>query len=160
MSDAADKLARTRLAIIAHLQRREQQRERGGADEQEQFDESVDADGQVSGRRRRAHGEYRRAGNGWFGRTRRVVTSWWRHHPAHTALELATPALSEYAARKPFQYIGIAALAGAAIALARPWRLVSITGLLLAVLKSSQLSSAVLSAMAGDHDESDEGPPA
>ena len=158
MSDAADKLARTRLAIIAHLQRREQQRERGTA--ADEFDEQIDADEQGSGRRRRrSRGENRRTGSGWFGRARRVITSWWRHHPAHTALELATPALSEYAARKPFQYLGIAALAGAAIAIARPWRLVSVTGLLLAVLKSSQLSSVVLSAMAGNDEGADEGPP-
>lgn len=88
-----------------------------------------------------------------------MATSWWRHHPAHTALELATPVLSSYAARKPFQYLGIAALAGAVIAVARPWRLVSMTGLLVAVLKSSQLSSVVMSAMAGADDATGDEPP-
>jgi len=62
-------------------------------------------------------------------------------------LELATPALSQYAARKPAQFLGIAAVVGAVIVIARPWRLISVTGLLMAVVKSSQLSSVVMSAM-------------
>lgn len=159
MSDAADRLARTRLAIIAHLQRREQQRGRGEqAEETESFDEHASAD-EHGGRRSHRSTRGSRPGAGWFGQARRVAASWWQHHPAHTALELASPALSSYAARKPFQYLGIAALAGAVVALTRPWRLVSMTGLLVAVLKSSQLSSVVMSAMAGADDGSDEGPP-
>ena len=57
------------------------------------------------------------------------------------------PVLSSYAARRPVAYLGISALVGAALIVARPWRLISVTGLLLALVKSSQLSSMVLSAM-------------
>ena len=62
-------------------------------------------------------------------------------------LELATPALSAYAGRKPLQFLGIAAAAGAVVVIARPWRLISVTGLLVAIAKSSQLSTVLMSAL-------------
>ncbi|MCM2253481.1 MAG: hypothetical protein NDJ19_14060 [Ramlibacter sp.] len=62
-------------------------------------------------------------------------------------LELATPALSAFAQRKPLQFLGIAAASGALLVIARPWRLVSVTGLLVAIAKSSQLSTVLLSAL-------------
>ena len=60
-------------------------------------------------------------------------------------------------ARKPAQFLGIAAAVGAIVVIARPWRLISVTGLMVALLKSSQLSSVVMSAMSAadfktDHD--------
>ena len=67
--------------------------------------------------------------------------------PARLGVELATPVLSGYAARKPAQFLGIAAAVGAIVMVARPWRLISVTGLIVALLKSSQLSSVVMSAM-------------
>lgn len=116
MSEAASRLARSRLAIIEAI---------GPAQE------------------RPARGEPA----GLAGRLMDAVGTWWRAHPAHLGLELATPALSEYAARKPWRFLGLAAAGGALIAIIRPWRLLSITGLLMAVLKSPQLSSALLSAL-------------
>jgi len=139
MSDASDKLARTRLAIIEHVHRKEHRHERREerAHAREAGlppwpDEDEDTGGGVGG---------------WFASIKRAAGSWWRHHPAHMGLELATPALSQYAARKPAQFLGIAAVVGAVIVIARPWRLISVTGLLMAVVKSSQLSSVVMSAM-------------
>jgi hypothetical protein len=105
----------------------------------------------------RASGE-RGRGNGRFTRFRRAVSAWWRHHPAHLGLELATPALSEYAARRPFRYLGIAAAVGALVMITRPWRMVSATGLLLALAKSSQLSGLVMSALSVA-DYARDGPP-
>ncbi len=61
--------------------------------------------------------------------------------------------LSSFAARRPVVYLGAAAVLGAVIVVARPWRLISVTGLVVAILKSSQLSSMVMSAMsAADFD--------
>jgi len=60
---------------------------------------------------------------------------------------MATPALSAYAARKPVQFLGIAAAVGAVVVVTRPWRLISLTGVLVALAKSSQLSGLVMSAM-------------
>jgi hypothetical protein len=137
MSDAADRLAKTRLAIIEQIHRREGRPQRRG-----------NADHESGG----LHGddEWETAGSGpasWFASMKRAATSWWRHHPAHLGLELATPALSEYAGRKPVQFLAIAAVVGAVAMVARPWRLISATGLLMALLKSSQLSGLIMSAM-------------
>ncbi len=92
-------------------------------------------------------------GRGNFWKTvRRTVQAWWRHHPAHTALDVASgmahPVLNRYAKDKPIQLLGAAAALGAALVVVRPWRLVSITGLLLATLKSSGLTPTLLSLLA------------
>lgn len=80
---------------------------------------------------------------------KRSALTWWRHHPAHLAMDVATgvakPVLSKYADEKPFQLLGMAVALGAAVVLVRPWRLVSMTGLLLATVKSPGLSPALLS---------------
>jgi hypothetical protein len=60
-------------------------------------------------------------------------------------LGLAKPTLKRYAEEKPLQLLGIAAAAGAAAVVLRPWRLVSLGGVLLATLKSSELSGALAS---------------
>jgi hypothetical protein len=160
MSDAADKLAQTRLAIIAHLQRREKQHERGRGDDRDQAADDGHEQEYASGRRAWARGEHRpRSPAGWFGHMKHVLGTWWRHHPAHMGVELATPALSAYAERKPMQYLAIAAGVGAVLMLLRPWRLISVTGLIVALVKSSQLSSLVLSAMSGAEYGRDPRPP-
>lgn len=137
MSDAADRLARSRLAIIEQVHRRD--RRTGRSDEREQR------------RARHAAGEtdapFDAPGAGWFGHVRRALGTWWRHHPAHMGVELATPMLSAYARRKPMEFLGISALLGAALVFVRPWRLVSATGILVALLKSSQVSGLLMSAM-------------
>lgn len=79
----------------------------------------------------------------------RTVQAWWRHHPAKMALEIAEPVLDQYAKDKPYQLLGLAAAVGAATILVRPWRLVSVTGLLLATFKSSGLANAALSLVSG-----------
>ena len=74
-----------------------------------------------------------------------TVHSWWQHHPAHLAVALLKPALSRYAEQQPLRLLGLAAGAGAALIWVRPWRLVSITGLIFTTLKSSEVSTLVLS---------------
>jgi len=74
-----------------------------------------------------------------------AVQTWWRHHPAHAALEVARPFFDRYAARRPVQVLGIAVAIGAAVVLIRPWRLVSIGGLLLAAVKSATTPGVLLS---------------
>jgi hypothetical protein len=137
MSDAADRLAKTRLAIIEQIQRREGRPQRRGATDFERDD---------------LHGGegWEASGSGpasWFATLKRAASSWWRQHPAHYGLELATPALSEYAGRKPVQFLAIAAAVGAVAMIARPWRLISLGGIAMALLKSGQLSGLLMSAM-------------
>lgn len=91
-------------------------------------------------------------GNAVWKTLKRATLAWWRHHPAHMAMDVAVgvakPVLDKYATEKPLQLLGAAAAVGAATVLVRPWRLMSITGLLLATLKSSGLSAALLSLIA------------
>lgn len=149
--ESAKKLEQTRLAILEHLQQKERPSRPAGrvsAGAIEEFD---------------SHGNYRpqratprRSSNGWFGRLSYAAGTWWRHHPAHMVVELSTPALANYARRKPYQYLGIAAAAGALLLLARPWKLISLTGILVALFKSSQVSSLVMSALSAADFKRDE----
>jgi hypothetical protein len=149
MSDAADRMARTRLAIIEHIHRKEGRHERREAG-------SSRPEGQEFASWEEEHDE-RRGPAGWFAHIKRVGGAWWRSHPANMGLELATPMLSSYARRKPVQFLAIAAAAGAVVMIARPWRLISVTGLLVALVKSSQLSGLVMSAMsAADYPKDDQ----
>jgi hypothetical protein len=140
MSDAADRLARTRLAIIDQIHRRHRHRDDGGNAEQD--DEP-------------GHAHWGEPGGGlasWFAGFRRAASSWWRQQPASMGVELAMPLLSEYASKKPARFLALAAAVGAVVMVARPWRLISATGVLVALLKSSQLSGLIMSAMsAGDY---------
>jgi hypothetical protein len=145
MSDAADRLAKTRLAIIEQIHRREGRPQRR-AGEFEPDD---------------VHGGEAASGSGpasWFATLKRAASSWWRQHPAHYGLELATPALSEYAARKPVQFLAIAVAVGAVAMIARPWRLISLGGIAMALLKSGQLSGLLMSAMSAADDPKDRAP--
>jgi hypothetical protein len=139
VSDAADKLAKTRLAIIEHIYRKDRRHERPDAQDEGDADESGDPWYDEPD-----HGS---GPAGWFAQIKHAAQSWWRQHPASLGLEMATPALSAYAGRKPLQFLGIAAAVGAVVVVTRPWRLISLTGVLVALAKSSQLSGLLMSAM-------------
>lgn len=159
MSGAADKLAQTRLAIIAHLQSRERRHEHRHADRYADPAEQAAGGGEPPPRRPGA-GPRHRSPAGWLHHAQHLAGAWWRRHPASMGMELVTPVLSDYAARKPVRYLAIAAATGAVVMLVRPWRLISVTGLIVALVKSSQLSGLVMSAMAGaDFGKEDDEPP-
>jgi hypothetical protein len=143
MSEATDKLARTRLAIIAHIQQR-QHRSGSGATQHagpaKDVEEPLNAQPESQ---ELPHG----AVHDWVGALRRAASTWWRHHPAHAGVELVQPVIATYVRRAPLTCLAVSAAAGAALFLARPWRLISVTGLLLGLFKSSQLSAIVLSAL-------------
>jgi len=153
MSDATDKLARTRRAILETVARR--QRRHDPREEPSQGYAFSDEDAAY----RDEEDFPPRAGSGWFGRLRHALRTWWRYHPAHMATELAAPLLRNYARRKPWQMVGIAAAAGATLTFARPWKLISLTTLAVAVLKSSQLSSLLMAAMSAADFRKDSEPP-
>jgi len=79
---------------------------------------------------------------------RDALHSWWQFHPARTAVAIAQPVLAEYAHRRPLKLLGIAAGVGATLVVVRPWKLVSVGGLAVTALKSSQVSSLALSMLA------------
>jgi len=140
MSAASDRLDRTRLALIEHVHRKERKPQRAQA--QGDVGEHEDAEQWEAAEAAAASG-----GGGWMSRISRAAKSYWRHHPARMGVQMATPVLSAYARKQPLAYVSISAAAGAALTFARPWRLISVTGLVVAVLKSSQLSSLLMSAL-------------
>ena len=127
-ADPAQRLARTRLAILEYLQQRQQ----GPASGSDGGGTPPDAPG---------------SGTRWRG-LREAVRRHWQGQRAPLLLRLATPLLAHWGRRHPLALLGIAAAAGAMLVLARPWRLVSVTGLLLAALKSPHLASLAMSLLA------------
>jgi len=75
----------------------------------------------------------------------RAVRTWWRHHPVSMAVDVAKPVVGRYASGHPFTLLGVAAVAGAAIVVIRPWRLLSLGGILLAAVKSAAVPSVLMS---------------
>jgi hypothetical protein len=136
MSEASEKLARSRQAILEQMARRQRKH-----DPREETAPGFSADSRYPDE------EPPDPGSGWFGHLGHAVKTWWRYHPAHMAAELASPLMREYARRKPMQLLGISLATGAALTFARPWRLISVTTLLVALLKSSQLSNLFVAAM-------------
>ncbi|WP_431095243.1 hypothetical protein [Polaromonas aquatica] len=123
-----ERLANSRKAIVRHMSRDQLAHdEEAGAGESEAEDPANFGDG------------------GTWGILKHVVGSWWQHHPVSIAFHLARPAIGKYAEEKPLQLLGLAAAAGAAAVVLKPWRLVSLGGVLVAALKSSELSGALFS---------------
>jgi hypothetical protein len=83
---------------------------------------------------------------GRFARLGKAATGWWRYHPAHLVLDLATPVVSRCAGRHPWWFLALAAASGALVDRVRPWRLLSLSALI-TVAKSTQLASLVLPAI-------------
>lgn len=73
----------------------------------------------------------------------------WRAHPWRQIVGPAGLLLAYGGRRHPLALVGIAAAAGALLVLARPWQRVSVSGPLLAALKSPPLSSLVMQLLAG-----------
>lgn len=122
-----ERLALTRKAIFKHMNRRHR-------DDEFEMDREPDLgdNGEPTQRSRTSA-------------LMQAVRTWWFRHPASSAVELARPLLDDYAKVHPFKLLGVAAGAGAAAALVRPWRMVSVGGLLLAAIKSSGLAGVLLS---------------
>jgi hypothetical protein len=121
----AQRLARSRLAILDYLR---------------QGHESRTSDGRDSAHSPTGTTVWRGACD--------AMRRHWEDHPAKLALELATPLLSHWGQRHPLAFLGIAAGTGAALVIARPWKLISVTGVLVAAIKSSNLTSLALSTLA------------
>lgn len=152
MSEATDKLARSRRAIVEQIARRERKHDPREAPPPAGYafmgdDEPFPPGGEAP------------AGGGWLRHLTHAVGTWWRYHPAHMAVDLATPLLQGYARRKPWQLLAVSAAAGAAITFARPWKLISVGTVAVALLKSSQLSSLLMAALsAADYRKDGEQP--
>ncbi len=87
------------------------------------------------------------SGPAWWRMARHALRVWWHNHPAYSAALVAQPVLQRYASDKPLQVVGIAAAAGAAAVLLKPWRLISVGALVAATLKSQDVSRLLVSLM-------------
>lgn len=122
-----ERLALTRKALVKHMNRNYRHHE------QEMGYETGEAESARSAR------------PGPFTALKQAVGEWWYRQPASSALELARPLLGDYARVHPFKLLSVAAAVGAATALVRPWRRMSVGGLLLTAVKSSGLAGVLLS---------------
>lgn len=122
-----ERLALTRKALVKHMNRNHRHHEREMAYEANETD--------ATGRARPRP----------FSALKQAVRDWWYRQPASSAVELARPLLGDYARVHPFKLLSAAAAVGAATALIRPWRRMSVGGLLLTAVKSSGLSGVLLS---------------
>lgn len=121
------RLARSRYAISRHLAR-------GRADDDGDDEESVEA--------------LEAAHSSRWGKLKYMARSWWRHHPANYAYQAVRPALKAYARDEPLKLLGIATAVGAASMVIRPWRMLPLTALALAPLKSSRFTAAAVALLA------------
>ncbi len=83
--------------------------------------------------------------NGLWRTVRRATSAWWRSHPAHLAVDVVHPMFEKYAQDHPLKLVSAAAVIGAAVVIAKPWRLISVTSVLIAAMRSTQMSSLVAS---------------
>ena len=124
-----ERLAASRKAIVRHMTRDEQTL--ASADEPYEIgDESGLTSNNASF---------------WPSAVARAMRTWWRRHPVSMAVDVAKPVVGRYAKGHPLKLLGVAAAAGAAIVLVRPWRLLSIGGILLAAVKSAAVPSVLMS---------------
>ena len=106
--------------------------------------DSADSTGETSGARRPG------SLSSLWRALRRTTAIWWRSHPAHLAAEVAQPVLGQYARSHPWTLLVVAAALGAVVVLARPWRLIPVTGLLMTALKSKAFTHFIASALMPD----------
>ena len=122
-----ERLALSRKAIFKYMNRHE--RDHGDDSDQDSYEASRPTPSK----------------RGPLGLFSQAVRVWWFRHPVSSAVELARPLLDDSARAHPFKLLGAAAGLGATAVLIRPWRMVSIGGLLLAAVKSSGLSGVLFS---------------
>lgn len=134
------RLARSRRALVDQLQggrpRRDEEFDAYPPDEGE-FGAEADASDPPRGAHPFA----------WTSIAGGMARRWWRRHPANAAGQLARPLLDRYARKEPAKLVAAAAATGALVVLIKPWRLLSITAVLAAVLKSSDVADMVTTLM-------------
>jgi len=87
------------------------------------------------------------SGTSYGGAIRNLLERWWSRHPANAVSQLARPILERYAQQQPVKLMAASAGIGALIFLVKPWRLLSVTALLAAALKTSDIADMVTTLM-------------
>ena len=123
-----DRLAITRNAIVRHMNRGYQ----------------LDSTGENSKSTIGDQGSRNSFMNAWDN-ARHAVMIWWQRHPASAVFELAKPLIRGYARSHPFKLLGVSVLIGSAVVMVRPWRMMSVGSWMVTAVKSSGMTSALLS---------------
>jgi hypothetical protein len=91
----------------------------------------------------RRHSSERYERFAWSSVGRSLVRRWWRRHPANAIGQLALPLLERYAREEPAKLVAASAATGALLVLVRPWRLLSVSAVLAALLKTSDVADLI-----------------
>ncbi|MGR4870893.1 hypothetical protein ACIPRI_18745 [Variovorax sp. LARHSF232] len=86
-------------------------------------------------------------GIAWAPVARGMARHWWQRHPLHAAGELARPVLERYAREQPLKLVAVAAATGALVVLAKPWRVLTATGVAATLFKTSDVAGVVTALM-------------
>lgn len=148
-----ERLAVSRKALVRHMSRNS----RNESDSTQEIDlrHTGDVGEQTTSQGENQGSKGPRVSTGTLGMLKRGLRSWWRHHPANFAVSVAQPLLGRYAHQSPFSLLAISAGVGAALVIFKPWRLVSMGGLALATLKSSEFTGMVMSMLSSPADENE-----
>lgn len=140
------RLAASRRAIVQSMHRDQRTHNHGDMPNGASAQPTNEDDGNYASgsRSNRAHSS---GLNGLWRSVRRTASAWWRSQPASLAVDVVHPMVEKYAQANPLKLIGLAAAVGAAVVIAKPWRLISITGVLVATLRSTQMSSLIASVL-------------
>lgn len=152
-NNARRRLEDTRRALLQNMLRQHAASSRQTRDADEPDDEPAGAY-DSSAAAAAAAGASSDGVRGLWRTLRRTASAWWRSHPAHLVVEVGEPMLAKYAESNPLKLLALSAAIGGAVMLAKPWRLISVTGLLIAALRSTQLSglmATLLSPEPRDH---------
>jgi hypothetical protein len=125
-----ERLAISRKAIVRHMNRHHR-------DFEERFDSDMNAVAGITS------ADMASSEHSVLGRIRYAARMWWHRHPASAAVELARPLLNAYARAHPFNLLGISVATGAALVVVRPWRMISVSALVVSAVKSSGLSNTL-----------------
>lgn len=77
-----------------------------------------------------------------WGSWRAAGSRYWQDHPARALLEMARPGMAAWGSRSPWAFLACSAIAGGVIVIARPWKLISVTGVLVAIAKAAAIQAA------------------
>ena len=110
-------------------------------------EEQVEANAEASKSSRRKEPSRAADGFSWSSLVEAALTSWWHDHPARAGAMLVRSATEDYTRQKPLQVVAVAAIAGAAFVLFKPWRLVSTSALALTLFRSSNFTGIATSVL-------------
>ena len=137
-----ERLALSRRALVRHLNGEDDEPRNGRRDTRYAAQEADDPQ-MYAAEGVQQQASPRSSRHRWMSMARSMTERWWRRHPAHAMGQLARPLLEHYARKEPAKLMAIAAATGAAIVLVKPWRLLSFTAVLAAVLKTSDVADVV-----------------